>query len=490
MSLGTFLQTIITVVFIYLLLALIASEIQENIAAVFEMRAKRLRRSIQQMFGEKDGDEGLTEKLYTHPNITSLNQSGYRWLSIFGTYFNAKLDDKKIRRSVGPSYISDAELFAKTVSLIIKSNQNLPEKDQQSPKQSLENMSFESPACKGEGLLAQIANLSEGVKPDLAWAEFQTNLEKQYIEVQQRSSGVFKRGSKGLSLAIGFAIAIIVNADAFNIVSNLNKNNPNYTTQLIEKLDQSSDLFPKPTTNGEETITSNPGFTPEQKTKISDVINSIDIIPLGWDYQIKLKEQEQQKDKDQQSKKQLQIEQGRDALITTLTDSKKECVLDNPITIDPNNPITSDKIKELNEYASKCFESLSTNFSKEKNNLNFYFNHVNLTEQTNFLKQYKIINESPASQANFYITYEKLLKRLMIDRAETFTQKETEPIATTPPEINIHETVTKQGGLPKVFFGWLISAISISMGAPFWFDMLSKVMNVRNVGGDFTKGKK
>jgi hypothetical protein len=34
--------------------------------------------------------------------------------------------------------------------------------------------------------------------------------------------------------------------------------------------------------------------------------------------------------------------------------------------------------------------------------------------------------------------------------------------------------------------GWFISGIAIAMGAPFWFDLLSKVMNVRNVG---KKGK-
>jgi hypothetical protein len=30
--------------------------------------------------------------------------------------------------------------------------------------------------------------------------------------------------------------------------------------------------------------------------------------------------------------------------------------------------------------------------------------------------------------------------------------------------------------------GWFLSTVAISMGAPFWFDMLNKVMNVRNAG--------
>jgi hypothetical protein len=30
--------------------------------------------------------------------------------------------------------------------------------------------------------------------------------------------------------------------------------------------------------------------------------------------------------------------------------------------------------------------------------------------------------------------------------------------------------------------GWLVSGLAIAMGAPFWFDVLNKVINVRNAG--------
>ncbi|NJP12323.1 MAG: hypothetical protein HC866_24995 [Leptolyngbyaceae cyanobacterium RU_5_1] len=34
----------------------------------------------------------------------------------------------------------------------------------------------------------------------------------------------------------------------------------------------------------------------------------------------------------------------------------------------------------------------------------------------------------------------------------------------------------------RIVIGWLVSGIAIAMGAPFWFDLLSKIMNVRNTG--------
>lgn len=35
----------------------------------------------------------------------------------------------------------------------------------------------------------------------------------------------------------------------------------------------------------------------------------------------------------------------------------------------------------------------------------------------------------------------------------------------------------------KMFLGWLITAAAVSLGAPFWFDLLGKVANLRGAGG-------
>ena len=42
-------------------------------------------------------------------------------------------------------------------------------------------------------------------------------------------------------------------------------------------------------------------------------------------------------------------------------------------------------------------------------------------------------------------------------------------------------TLTWQGWLHKAF-GWLVTAMAISLGAPFWFDMLRKMVNIRSSG--------
>lgn len=36
--------------------------------------------------------------------------------------------------------------------------------------------------------------------------------------------------------------------------------------------------------------------------------------------------------------------------------------------------------------------------------------------------------------------------------------------------------------LAGILLGWLVTGVAIAMGAPFWFDLMSKLMNVRNTG--------
>ena len=36
--------------------------------------------------------------------------------------------------------------------------------------------------------------------------------------------------------------------------------------------------------------------------------------------------------------------------------------------------------------------------------------------------------------------------------------------------------------IARHLLGWLLTAIALSMGAPFWFDTLNRFMNIRNAG--------
>ncbi len=46
----------------------------------------------------------------------------------------------------------------------------------------------------------------------------------------------------------------------------------------------------------------------------------------------------------------------------------------------------------------------------------------------------------------------------------------------------IHSQIMTSGGYIYALFGWLISAVIMSFGAPFWFDVLKKLVNMRQSG--------
>jgi predicted PurR-regulated permease PerM len=63
MPLGAILQPILGTVFIYLILALLVSEIQEQISAITQYRARNLKKSIQILLRENDNDKNIFDFL-------------------------------------------------------------------------------------------------------------------------------------------------------------------------------------------------------------------------------------------------------------------------------------------------------------------------------------------------------------------------------------------------------------------------------------------
>jgi hypothetical protein len=640
MNLGTFLQTIITIVLIYLILALIASEIQENIAAFFELRAQRLKTSIQTMLGEDDrkGKEArLTQELYDDPMIKNLNQSAYSWLSVTKIILNpnswiewfqnnllfalvtlltlivclflpveiqfkaltfvfvavfirivSRLLDKsdnteRLRTSCGPSYIDNPEIFARVMTSIIKNYDKYQDKLTTDPNDSSREIQitlfeyFEqlNLSKQTKERLKSIAALSKsGEKSgENGWTEFQNNLEKIFVEVQKRSTGVYKRNAKGLSLIIGFLIAFIANADAFNVVSNLSKTDQSYRDKLISRLEvESPNLFAKGDNSSKE-------LTPDRKKLISQIVNETGDLPLGWDYDKKILMNENQLAKENEKINRAAEDEKKIRLIGILNqnqekinwlvtnnnncqdDKKTKCFEELLETIKSNKDLMSylspDFTQKLRNRDEKGFSAASTklleSLRKEQESKLFKtsINLEELLEDAKNIKKAKLIklltdnqkifeslgndekfcndnqcfedlieqidsnkdvvpfldkdfkdNFRNRNKKGFATASTKLLESLRKEQKLKFTELRLKreqmiiPVETSQDNhgnnnindfvsnvwLTINSNIQKQGGLPRVFFGWLISAIAISMGAPFWFDLLGNIMNVRNSG--------
>lgn len=59
----------------------------------------------------------------------------------------------------------------------------------------------------------------------------------------------------------------------------------------------------------------------------------------------------------------------------------------------------------------------------------------------------------------------------------------TTEVSTAPIPLQVGQIVVKNPlGFGRMLTGWIVSGIAIAMGAPFWFDLLGKFVNVRNSG--------
>ncbi|MCU0552605.1 MAG: hypothetical protein MUC48_25010 [Leptolyngbya sp. Prado105] len=60
----------------------------------------------------------------------------------------------------------------------------------------------------------------------------------------------------------------------------------------------------------------------------------------------------------------------------------------------------------------------------------------------------------------------------------------TEQVSTAPIPVQVAEIMFNRPlGVVRMLSGWAVSGIAIAMGAPFWFDLMGKLVNVRNSGG-------
>ncbi|MBF2034144.1 MAG: hypothetical protein IGR92_01385 [Leptolyngbyaceae cyanobacterium T60_A2020_046] len=129
MSLPFILEIAIGLIFIYLILSLLASEIQEVIGTLLQWRAEHLKRSIEVLLAGNDRDskeaaQALADRIYVTPLIRSLNQEAtgpigrsFRLIShAIGTVYHAVTRTRNIfgQSTSGPSYIP-SEVFADTL---------------------------------------------------------------------------------------------------------------------------------------------------------------------------------------------------------------------------------------------------------------------------------------------------------------------------------------------------------------------------------------
>ncbi|MEH1821809.1 MAG: hypothetical protein V7L31_22470 [Nostoc sp.] len=315
MNLPVVIDITLGLVFIYLILSLLASEIQELIATFLQWRAKHLKNSIELLLaGGSETEESdftkarnLVEILYNDPLINTLNQQAKRKVEQLRN--NAKnIDNKRLEeKQSGPSYLP-SETFAITLLDTLKipqlinyaKNPNEESKNNlhiilasyKQLKEGINNPESESyktikkvygdidedfKRFVNEDLsddvpdnlinsLAAIAQRSRIKIGDLTEEinQFKNEVETWFDRSMDRASGVYKRNAKGVAILIGISIAILTNTDTFHLVSRLSQDSVIRSTiaqSATQRIDYIKDL--------------------ESRKEIETLLGNASI-PIGW----------------------------------------------------------------------------------------------------------------------------------------------------------------------------------------------------------------
>lgn len=168
--------------FIYLLLGLICSTVNEMIAAKRKTRAKFLDKGIQRLLGD---DGPLKSQLYNHPLIKSLAPSD---------------------QEICPSYIP-AERFSKALMDIL-SGEGKPPTDINALIAGTKGLASESARTALQALID-----SGHDNPAL----IRQNIEDWFNQNMDRVSGWYKRNAQFTSAMLAIAVTLVLNADTLHV---------------------------------------------------------------------------------------------------------------------------------------------------------------------------------------------------------------------------------------------------------------------------------
>ncbi|MDQ2096210.1 MAG: hypothetical protein QQW96_00975 [Tychonema bourrellyi B0820] len=489
MNLPVIIDIIIGLVFIYLSLSLLASEIQELIATVLQWRAEHLKKSIEVLIA--GGNEGaqdeaefqrvgeLANLIYSNPIISDLNQGAQGPLpQIFrslihslGAFYRRLSGRKNVfgDKSTGPSYIP-SESFSSSLLDTLKINQLIKSITEARLKR-FKDLQLTQIKVIGEGL-----KLSESTQPiidqEFVWltGEFERVIEDYKNDLVTLNNSLDRMSEK-----LGFYISdsqvylpeaelegrefqrqmgfIKANFDSEFERAALRKQLQPSLSNVLNKI--------RKVRKTEETITEI--LEEKEDSPIYQQIQAtVDSMPEALKNSLYILAQRAEKDggdsQEQLQRFQREIEVWFDRSMERASGVYKRnsrgvaILLGTAIAIGAN----ADTINIINRL-SKDSMLRST---------------VNLYAQ-------QLVERNPATKLDDLPSITKIQNEVGIaldNLAVPFGWSEPNRV-----EIDSQGNILWPAFVRK-FFGWVLSGLAISMGAVFWFDVLSKIINIRNAG--------
>jgi hypothetical protein len=229
------LDVAIGICFIYLLLGLICSTVNEMVSGWMGTRAKFLEKGI----GRLLGNAALTKALYDHPLVRTL-----------------AADDGSAR----PSYIP-AERFISALTDVL-TGPGKPPSDMAALKTGLA-------AAGNEQLNQALTALLD--RPGMDAAAARVHLEKWFDDGMERVSGWYKRNAQRNALILASVITVALNADTLRIAKTL-WTSPTVSAVVVEQAKARAERArPESPNPGDPASASTKALTPQEETLLGQV---------------------------------------------------------------------------------------------------------------------------------------------------------------------------------------------------------------------------
>jgi len=240
----------IGIIFIFLLLSLICSALNELLEAWLKNRAANLEKGIRELLSDPDGT-AMAEKLYNHPLVFALFRGKYAPGS------------KKL-----PSYIPSRNFALALMDIVLPASQT------SEPAQSLQPLRTAVGDLPNEKLKEALLTLLNAAGGNID--KVRQNIEDWYNSSMDRVAGWYKRRVQIIILFLGFGIAIFTNADTIAIFKSLTTDAP-----LRNSLVAAAEEYAK----------TQPGESPGAPTeRIEENMKKLEALglPIGWDWKSKI----------------------------------------------------------------------------------------------------------------------------------------------------------------------------------------------------------
>jgi len=447
----------ISLILIFLLLSVIASGIAESIQMKLKTRSKLLYNSLEKIFSDSN-NKNWADMIYRHPLVNSM-----------------KKDETSL-----PSYLP-SEIFANTlIDIIIREgydyrrNSEDPDRIDIIPTSGtlIEKFKKGVKSLQPSDVRILLFSFLETSERQLSANEAETNdsllsksIQIWYDSYMERIAGWYKRKTQKWLLAIGLSIAVIFNIDTLTLINHFLSDKAARNTAVeiaIKKVESGEPIG----SFQQSSIPENASMDQSRQLYEQHVKNQMEAVdkakadllgmnlPIGW--------------KTRNDVKALKFDSIRKLHEKTkiLLDSipaivAKQC----------SDSLTHQKEKTLNEFLTKYGLDLCT--IEQNAEIKLKYDSL-VKKQDEMLKcPLQDCQERSATEKNRLAASLNLLK---IQYDEGLANK-----------IGFGTLIGGQfnfswGKFFMTLFGWLITGFAISRGSTFWFENLSRLVNLRNAG--------